>query len=659
MDSIAFQSILILLAVAFVLVAIFHYLRLPQILAYLTAGIVVGPHGVGWVAASSEWRYLAEFGLVFLMFTIGLEFSVSRLMSMKRAVFGLGGAQVLISGAAFAAAAVGLGVPRAGAIAIGGILAMSSTAIVVRLLMDQLEQHSRHGRNAIGVLLFQDLIVVPLLILIPALGDADAPLAANLGWAFVKGLLVLAVILALGRWTLRPLLHAVAATRLREYFMLAVLLLTLVAAAVTSMAGLSLALGAFLAGMMLAETEYRHQVEADILPFRDVLLGLFFVTVGMMLDVELVLRHWPLVLAGVVAILVFKTALIASLARVFGLETGVALRTGLVLSQVGEFGFALLLLARQHEVLAADHAQLVLAMIVLTMLCAPLIVWYNGRLVRKLVPSYARSRAINLEAIRSEAQTRARHVIICGYGRSGQNLAWMLEQEKISSIALDLDPYRVRAARDAGKSVVYGDATRRDVLEAAGLARAAALVVSFNDTAIAQKILELARTLRPEMPVIVRTMDDADLERLMQAGATEVVPESLEGSLMMGSHVLMLLGVPMERIVQHVAEVRRSRYRMLRGFFHGQAMFGDRSSEAYRRRLHTVALPDGAYGVDKAYADLGFDELGVSVSALRRDGRETPPPADDTRFVAGDVLVLYGEPEALARAEERLLQGPR
>ena len=657
MDSIGFQSILILLAVAFVLVALFHHLRLPQMLAYLVAGIIVGPHGVGWVAESAEWHYLAEFGLVFLMFTIGLEFSVSRLLSMKTAVFGLGGAQVLISGAVAAAVAVGLGVPLNGAIAIGAILAMSSTAIVVRLLMDQLEQHSRHGRYAIGVLLFQDLIVVPLLILIPALGDAEAPLAANLGWAFVKGIAVLAVILVLGRWALPPLLRAVAATRLREYFMLAVLLLTLSAAAITSLAGLSLALGAFLAGMMLAETEYRHQVEADILPFREVLLGLFFVTIGMMLDIELVLAHWPLVLAGVAAILVFKTALVAALARVFGLETGVALRTGLVLSQVGEFGFALLLLARRHEVLAAEHAQPVLAMIVLTMLWAPFIVWYNGLLVRRLVPSYARSSAINVDAIRREATTRSHHVIICGYGRSGQNLAWMLEQENIPSFALDLDPYRVRAARDAGKHVVYGDATRRDVLEAAGLAGAAALVVSFNDTAIAQKILELARTLRPEMPVIVRTMDDADLERLMQAGATEVVPESLEGSLMMGSHVLLLLGVPVARIVQHVAEVRRSRYRMLRGFFHGRAMFGAAPSEAYRLRLHTVALPDGAYAIDKALADLELDDMGVSLSALRRDGRETPPPAEDTRFLAGDVLVLYGEPEALARAEERLLQG--
>jgi len=657
MDSIGFQSILILLAVAFVLVALFQYLRLPQMLAYLTAGIVVGPHGVGWVAESAEWHYLAEFGLVFLMFTIGLEFSISRLMSMKTAVFGLGGAQVLITGAAFAAAARAFGVPLPGAIAVGGIVAMSSTAIVVRLLMDQLEQHSRHGRYAIGVLLFQDIVVVPLLILIPALGDAEAPLVANLGWAFVKGLLVLAVILTIGRWFLPPLLRAVAATRVREYFMLAVLLLTLAAAAVTSLAGLSLALGAFLAGMMLAETEYRHQVEADILPFRDVLLGLFFVTIGMMLDVDLVLTQWPLVLAGVAAILVFKTVLIAALARVFGLETGVALRTGLVLSQVGEFGFALLLLAQRNDVLAAEHAQPVLAMIVLTMLCAPLIVWYNGLLVRRLVPSYARSRAVNVEAIRSEAQARARHVIICGYGRSGQNLAWMLEQENIPTFALDLDPYRVRAARDAGKAVVYGDATRRDVLEAAGLARATALVVSFNDTAIAQKILELARTLRPEMPVIVRTMDDADLERLMQAGATEVVPESLEGSLMMGSHVLLLLGVPVARIVRHVAEVRRSRYRMLRGFFHGRAMFGAAEREAYRRRLHTVALPDGAFAIDKAPADLELDDLGVSLSALRRDGRETPPPADDTRFLAGDVLVLYGEPESLARAEERLLQG--
>ena len=654
MDSIGFQSILILLSVAFVLVALFHYLRLPQLLAYLAAGVLVGPHGLGWVAAAEDWRYLAEFGLVFLMFTIGLEFSLARLLSMKRIVFGLGAAQVLISCAAFAGVAVALGVPWPGAVAIGGILAMSSTAIVVRLLMDQLEQHSRHGRYAIGVLLFQDLIVVPFLILIPALGDANAPLAANLGWALAKGVVVLLAILALGRWVLPPLLRRVAATRLREYFMLAVLLLTLAAAAVTGAAGLSLALGAFLAGMMLAETEYRHQVEADILPFRDVLLGLFFVTIGMMLDLAWVQRDWQFIVAGVAAVLLFKTALIAVLGRWFGLQAGSALRTGLVLSQVGEFGFALLLLAQRHQVLEAAPAQRVLAIVVLTMLLAPAIIWYNGRVARKLVPSYQRARTTDLDAIRRDAQPQSGHVILCGYGRSGQNLAWMLAQESIESFALDLDPVRVREARHAGKRVVYGDATRRDVLEAAGIARASALVVSFNDVPIALKILELTRALRPDMPVIVRTMDDADLERLTQAGATEVVPESLEGSLMMGSHVLLLLGVPAERIVRHVTEVRRGRYRMLRGFFHGQAML---SAGAYRARLQTVALADGAFAVDKALADVALERTGAMLTALRRDGREHTEQMPDIVFRAGDVLVLYGEPEALARAENLLLHG--
>lgn len=658
MNAIGFQSILLLLGLAVVLVALFRYFRLPQILAYLCAGILVGPSGLGWIPSTEEWRYFAEFGLVFLMFTIGLEFSLPKLIAMRTIVFGLGGTQVLISCLAFGGVAWWFGVPGEGAIVIGGILALSSTAIVMKLLIEQLEQSSRHGRHAFGILLFQDLVVVPFLILIPTLGAGAGPesVAGTLVWVLGKSVLVLGAIFVIGRWLVRPLFHWVAATRLREFFMLTVLLLTLAAAWVTEVAGLSLALGAFLAGMMLAETEYRHQVEADILPFRDILLGLFFVTVGMMLDLGVVWTQWIYILTAVAALLVFKTALIAALGRLFGMEAGPALRTGLVLAQGGEFGFALLLQARRYQVLDEPAAQVVLAAVVLSMLLAPLIVWHNGRIARRLVPSYTRVRAANLETIRAEAAKQPGHVIVCGYGRSGQNLAWMLEQENMRSLALDLDPVRVRDARDAGKPVVYGDATRRDVLEAAGLGSAAALAVSFNDAQVALRILEITRAARPEMPVIVRTMDDADLDRLLKAGATEVVPESLEGSLMMGTHVLLLLGVPVSRIVRHVRGVREDRYRMMRGFFHGEAMFGEEATEAWRERLHSVTLPPGAHAIDKSLAELQLHRLGVTVSTVRRNGRPAPPSAG-TRFAAGDVLVLHGSAEALEEAETVLLEG--
>jgi CPA2 family monovalent cation:H+ antiporter-2 len=658
MESTGFHVALILLGVAVVLVVLFRYLHLPQILAYLAAGVLVGPFGLGWVPDVATTRNLAEFGLVFLMFTLGLEFSLPKLMAMKTTVFGLGGVQVLVTAAVFGALAWWLGVSPEGAIVVGGLLAMSSTAIVMKLLVDQLEQSSRHGRHSFGVLLFQDLVVVPFLILIPALGGAGtAPLWITLGWALVKGVVVLAAIFFIGRWLLRPLFHEVAVGRSRELFMFTVLLVTLASAWATEQAGLSLALGAFLAGMMVGETEYRHQVEGDILPFRDILLGLFFVTVGMLLDVSAVARLWPMVLAGVLALLLVKTLIVLAVGRLFRIEAGVALRTGLVLAQGGEFGFALLLQAKQFQLLSGDVAQIVLAVVVLSMLLTPLVIRYNGHIAKRLVPSYTRARQSDLEVIRAEAGTSKGHVIVCGFGRSGQNLGWMLEQDHIPYIALDLDPVRVRDARDAGKPVVYGDADRRDVLEAAGLVHARALAVSFENVSSALRILEITRHLRPDMPVIVRTRDDADLERLNAAGATEVVPESLEGSLMMGSHLLLLLGVPMSRIVRHVRDVRTDRYRMLRGFFHGVDLTEEAGDDAYRARLHSVTLPAGARAVGRRLAELALARVGVTVSAVRRGGIRGPDPGPETRLMAGDVVVLLGTPEALNEAEKILLEG--
>jgi CPA2 family monovalent cation:H+ antiporter-2 len=657
MYELAFQHFLILLGVAVVLVAVFRYLHLPQVLAYLCAGVLAGPYGLGWIPDLAGTRYLAEFGLVFLMFTIGLEFSLPQLMAMKRIVLGVGGAQVLLSFLAFGGIALALGIRPAGAVVIGGMLALSSTAIVMKLLVDQLEQHSRHGRAAFGILLFQDLVVVPFLILIPALGgDGSQSVLTALGWALVKSVVVLVAILFVGRMLLRPIFHEVALARSREFFTLTVLLITLIAGWFTHQAGLSMALGAFLAGLMIGETEYRHQVESDIMPFRDVLLGLFFITVGMMLDLHVLHDQWRAVLTALAALLAIKIVIVLALGKLLRQELGVALRAGLVLATSGEFGFALLVQAEEYRVLAAGSIQMVLAAMVLSMLLAPLLIRYNGRIVKRLVPGYRERRESNIDSIRSMASHAKQHVILCGYGRCGQNIAWMLKKENIPFLGLDLDPVRVRDARDAGEQVVYGDSARRDVLLAAGLMQARALIISFVDPVVALRILDATRDLRPDMPVIVRTIDDRNLEELKAAGATEVVPESLEGSLMMGSHLLMLLGVPVSRVLRQVQTVRRDRYRMLRGFFHGAAGV-DETEESYRERLHSVTLPAQAYAVGRKLAELPLAESGVTVTAVRRGGITGPEPDPDTKLIAGDVLVLFGKSESLEHAEKVLLEG--
>ena len=640
------------------MVALFRYLHLPQILAYLSVGILVGPAGFEVIPQTPQTQYLAEFGLVFLMFTIGLEFSLPKMIAMRRMVFGMGGVQVLVTGLLFGTAAWLVGIKSESAIIIGGIFSLSSTAVVMKLLVEQLEQTSRHGRAAFSILLFQDLAVVPLVILIPAFGgDGDQSVWLVLGTVVLKSAVVLALIIYGGRWLLEPIFHEAASSRSREFFMLTVLLVTLGAAGITHTIGLSLALGAFLAGMMIGETQYRHQVESDILPFRDILLGLFFITVGMRLNPGSIIELWQWVVIGVISLLLVKTALITILGRMFGMESGSAFRTGLVLSQCGEFGFAILVLAQNYSMLSEPVSQVVLSVIIISMMLAPLMVRFNGIIAKNVVPNYMQAREHNLDVIREEAHMQWGHVIVCGFGRSGQNLVWLLKQENIQSLALDLDPVRVRDARDAGEAVVYGDSTRRDVLEAAGLTRASAMAISFRDMPAALKILEVTRTMRPEMPVIVRTVDDIDIERLIKAGATEVVPESLEGSLMIGSHMLLLMGVPVSRIVKMVRSVREDQYKMLRGFFHGEGFEDSKQPEAYHERLHTVLLTDDAYAVGRSLAELGLDRLNVGVTAIRRSGIQGPQPAPTTRLVGGDGIVVFGSPEAIEQAEKRILEG--
>jgi CPA2 family monovalent cation:H+ antiporter-2 len=636
-------------------VALFRSLRLPPLLAYLLVGMVAGPHALGWIPDTDETRYLAEFGVVFLMFSIGLEFSLPQLKAMRGVVFGLGGAQVMVTLALVLAAAMLTGLSWQAGVALGGVLAMSSTAIVSKMMAERLELQSRHGRLVIGVLLFQDLAVVPLLILIPALSASGGDLSDAVGAAFLKALVLLIVLLYFGQRLMRPWFHWVARRKSSELFMLNVLLVTLGLSYLTGLAGLSLALGAFLAGMLISETEYRYQVEADIQPFRDVLLGLFFVTVGMLLDIKVVAANLGWVVLALLILILGKGALVTLLSRLFRHDISVSLRTGLFLAQAGEFGFVLLTLANGGGLVPPQVAQIILAAMLLSMLAAPLLLHHSAAIVARLCRNDWNYRALELHEIVVKSAGKEGHVIVCGYGRSGQNLSRFLDLEGIPFFALDLDPQRVRAAAAAGENVVYGDASRREVLMAAGLQRARAVVVSYADTASALKVLHQVHELRPDLPVVVRTLDDSDLERLQQAGAAEVVPEVLEGSLMLASHALMLLGVPLAHVLRRIREVRSQRYDLFRGVFRGEA---DVTLEEHEQpRLASVALGDKAAAIGKTLAELELDSLLVEVTAIRRRGIRGVEPSPEMKLMAEDVVVLLGAPDNLALAEARMLQG--
>ena len=654
-------TLLYLLAAVLGVVA-FRSMKLPPMLGYLAVGVVIGPNALALAKNADGVRHLGEFGVVFLMFVIGLEFNLPKLRAMRSHVFGLGFSQVGLTILLATGAALGLAALMPGmwgmnwqtALALACALSMSSTAIVVKLMTERLEMESEHGKRVMGVLLFQDLAVVPLLVLIPALGASTDQLAGTLLLATLKATVLITLLLVGGPRVMRFWLTLVARRKSEELFVLNLLLITLGLAWLTELAGLSLALGAFIAGMLISETQYKHQVETDIRPFHDVLLGLFFISIGMMLDWRLVLERWPLVLLLVIVPVLFKAVLVTGLTRGLGAPTGVSLRTGLYLAQAGEFGFVLLTLAQSNSLVPPALLNPILASMVLSMLATPFIIMYSNRIVMKLVSSEWLQQSLQMTNIARKSINSNKHVIICGYGRCGQNLARILEREHIPYIALDLDPDRVRQATAAGDSVVFGDAARLQALMAAGLARASAVEITYLETPGALKVLIHIRSHAPQVPVIVRTQDDHDLELLQDAGATEVVPEAIEGSLMLASHALALVGVPMRRVIRIVQDQRDARYNLLRGYFHGAD--DDSVDELHHERLTTLTLPAAASSIGKPISQFDLNGVGVRVVSLRRGNGKATPLTGDPEMAEGDTLVLSGQAESLALASSLLLQ---
>ena len=649
--------ILLLLGAAVLAVVACRSLNLPPILGYLMVGALAGPHAFGLLPDSASAQRLAEFGVVFLMFTIGLEFSLPRLFAMRRIVFGLGLAQVVVTLVAVAAGSMLWGVSWQASVALGGALAMSSTAILSKLLNERRELDAAHGREVMGVLLFQDLAVVPLLVLIPALSQPVDALAGELGLALVKAAALLALVLFVGQRLMHAWFGLVARRKSSELFMLNVLLVTLGFATITELAGLSPALGAFVAGMLISETEYRYQVEEDIKPFRDVLLGLFFISTGMMLDPAAIWRDAVGVLAMLLLLLASKLVVVGVVSRLLGSSPGTALRSGLWLCAAGEFGFVLLARATDTGLIDPDRIQPVLAAMVLSMMIAPLVVHYSDRFVLRFVATEWLMRSMQLTQIAARTVATEKHVILCGYGKTGQHLARFLETEQIGFMALDLDPERVREAANAGEPVAWGDCTRRENLLAAGIARASVLVVTFADTKTTLRLVERVLELRPDLPIVARSREEEDAEKLFEAGVAEVVPEALESSVMLATHALALVGVPMHRVIRRLRDMREQHYALLRGFFHGTSDASAHLTDAEQPRLHAVTLDADAWAVGRSLEEIELTKVGAGVTAIRRRAQPQVALAGDTRLQARDVVVIRGSAAAVAAGEERLLRG--
>jgi CPA2 family monovalent cation:H+ antiporter-2 len=648
-----YADVLILLFAAVLLVAIFRRLGQPVILAYLVAGVLLGPHGAAVLSEQANMQTIAELGIVFLMFSLGLEFSLPRLIAMRMLVVGVGGLQVLFTSLLFFWLGWWWGLSLPQALVVSGTLALSSTAVVIKQLGEQKQLHTRRAQLGVSVLLFQDLAVVPLLVMIPILARPEiqgSALLAEIAWATLKGLFALFSLLAVGKWLLPLLFHEVARARSDELFVLSALLVALLAAFMTHSLGLSMALGAFLAGMMLGESHYRHQLEVDIRPFRDVLMGLFFITIGMTMDWQLVALAWWQVILCVFGLILIKSLLVLLAGSLMGERKRDAMAAGIMLSQVGEFGFVLLALANHHALLEHQLVSLLIGIGVISIAMTPWLVQKAHGLARSLTDSALLTRS----EVAQSGLSKHQHVIIAGFGRAGQTCARFLKLEDIPFLALDLDPERVGEAKTAGEQVAFGDASRRDILLAAGLLRARLVIITFDDRKRVEAMLALIKELAGQVRVLVRTRDDSFLEAFKQAGAHEVIPESQEGALMLVSHLLLNCDIPIGRVIRRMELERSSQYRFLHGFYWGDQSASNLETDQLLERLHPVLLHDQAWAVGQTVQALALDT--VRIKEVQR-GEQSLEPRPELRLAAGDRLVLFGNAVAMEQAEQKLLEG--
>lgn len=651
------QDVLLLLLASVPIAFLFNRLRLPTIVGFMITGVLIGPYGLGLIENAEAIEVLAEIGVVLLLFTIGLEFSLRQMLKMKRLVLLGGGLQVVLTTLFVSVIAGLLNRPINQAIFFGFLFALSSTAIVLKSYVERAEVDAPHGRAAVGILLFQDLSIVPMMLMVPILsgneGTSASRIALTLGIAFAA----IAIIIFAARTVVPHLLYQIVRMRSSEMFMISVVLLSLGTAWLTSQFGLSLALGAFIAGMVLSESEYSHQIVADILPFRDVFNSLFFISIGMLLSLSALAADLSTVLTWVVALTVGKALLALGIVRLLGYSLRVSAMTALGLAQIGEFSFILAKAGLLEGLLSGTDYQRFLAASILSMIAAPFLIKAAPRIgyaFQSLFATDSKSAAGHPEPTAKESDLRG-HVLIVGYGLNGRNLAKVLRKTGVPYTVVELNGETVRKAQARGERIVYGEATRREVLHQNGVEHARILVLAISDPLASRHIVSLARRMNPNIHIIVRTRYMSEMRDLTQLGASEVIPEEFETSIEIFSRVLREYGLARSVIQRQVEEIRREGYQMLRSPSLPIVDLNEIAEALKATSTETLIVEPGSPAVGKSIGNLQLrKKTGVTILAITREGQTEINPGPETIIRAEDVLVLLGGPAQIDLAIEEI-----
>lgn len=651
-----FISIVSLMAIAVVLVWLFKRISLPPILAYLVAGVITGPELLKLFTNPDDMHLAAEVGIVFLLFTLGLEFSLARMVAMRRLVFGVGAAQMCLSTLILAGIGFFLGQNITGSLIIGASIALSSTAIVIKTIDEQGKLNTQRSQVAVSILLFQDLAVVPLLIIIPLLSaSSEVSIGTAIIISLVKGVIVVLLLLSIGKWLLPRIFNEIAKTKTDELFVLSTILIALLAAGTTYAFGLSMALGAFLAGMMLSESQYRHQLESDIRPFKDILMGLFFITVGMKLELWVLVTQLHIILLGLLVLVFVKVCVVRLSAWITQERAEDGWAAGFKLAQMGEFSFVIIALALENGLLTAQQSSILVCMGLFSMAITPWLIDKSGQFSLALVGRDAHLPSPQSESLASKSLQS--HIIILGFGRVGQSVARMLTLEALPFQAIDIDPIRVQESRTAGEHVLFGDGSQKDILNTANIKHATSAIITFDEHSKALKVINTIKALNPDIAILVRTRKDHHLQELFDAGASQVVPEMQEGSLMLISQVLHYSGVPMSRILRRIRNERKQGYEHMHGFFPGETTEINYETSDKLEFMHAIVMTENAYAVGKTIQALSITSKRVKLISVRRSGKEQENPSPDFVIAANDVVVISGKPRRVERIEKYLLNG--
>jgi CPA2 family monovalent cation:H+ antiporter-2 len=657
-------NLLVIFTVSIAVVFVFHQFRLPSIAGFLVAGALIGPHGFNMVSDVGTVQILAEIGVVLLLFTIGIEFSLVQLASLRRLLFVA--APMQVGGVILIVWLGGLlvGVPWQQAVFWGFLLSLSSTAIVLKALAETGDTDSIHGRATIGVLVFQDLAVVPMILLAPILASPNEGAAASIAITLGKSALVVACVVAAAWYAVPKLLEHIVRSRNRELFLLTIIVLCLGIAWLTSLGGLSLALGAFIAGLVISESEYSHQAMAEVLPFRDSFNSLFFISIGMLMDWRVVLQY-PVVVTGLlVTILVVKFVAGACAVLAVTAPPRSAVMAGIALAQVGEFSFILAQVGQENGLLSGVPYQVFLAVSVCSMIITPFLMQWSPHVARRVE---AVQRALRWFPGRTTAhmlETEGRHlrikdhVIIVGYGLNGRNLARVLSETEVPYIALDLDGDTVRREAQHGVPIYYGDATNPNVLRHAKIEEAKVLVIAISDPFMARRTVQVARGLNPKIHIVVRTRYLRELEELHQLGADDVVPEEFETSIEIFALVLRTYNMPQEFIMRKAEQIRREGYALLRRSELPELAHHLRGGTLSDVEVETCRIEDDSPAVGKTIAQLAIrPRTGASIIAWTRASVTESNPPEKTKLLPGDIVVLLGTRDQIRRAMGLLWSG--